>query len=156
MKTNGGVQVYSTIFYLRTRWKWVISFTLLPLYPRGNSLRYPLDMRLGGHQSRSGRCRPYRATRNNFIFILKLQISMLMKKYIFILFACALKLTSVNKDGSIFWSIKPWNLAELNRRFRGTYYLHCWLNQAINKQREWLFAHSINSWNLMMEAVRQS
>jgi hypothetical protein len=31
----------------------VVSFTLWPLYPQGN--RYPLDRRLGGPQSRSGR-----------------------------------------------------------------------------------------------------
>jgi hypothetical protein len=33
----------------------VISFTPLPLYPRRKSPRYPLYMRLGGPQSRSGR-----------------------------------------------------------------------------------------------------
>jgi hypothetical protein len=34
----------------------VVSFRPLPLYPQGNSLWYPLDKRLGGPQSRSGRC----------------------------------------------------------------------------------------------------
>jgi hypothetical protein len=34
----------------------VVSFTFLPLYPRGKSIRYPLDRRLGGRQSRSSRC----------------------------------------------------------------------------------------------------
>jgi hypothetical protein len=33
----------------------VVSFTLLPRYSRGNSSRYPLDKRLDGPQSRSGR-----------------------------------------------------------------------------------------------------
>jgi hypothetical protein len=33
----------------------VVSFTLRPLYPQGKSRRYPLDRRLGGPQSRSGR-----------------------------------------------------------------------------------------------------
>jgi hypothetical protein len=42
----------STILDLGTRWRWVASFTLLPLYPR-----YPLDRRLGRLQSRPGRCR---------------------------------------------------------------------------------------------------
>jgi hypothetical protein len=32
------------------------STTARPLYPRGKNLRYPLDRRLGGPQSRSGRC----------------------------------------------------------------------------------------------------
>jgi hypothetical protein len=34
----------------------VVSFTHLPLYRRGKSPRYPFDRRLGGPQSRSGRC----------------------------------------------------------------------------------------------------
>jgi hypothetical protein len=38
-----------------TRWKSVMSFTLLPIYPRGTSPRYPLDRKRGGLQSRSGR-----------------------------------------------------------------------------------------------------
>jgi hypothetical protein len=39
----------------RTSWRWVVSFTPLPLYPRGKRLRYPLNRRLGKPQSRSGR-----------------------------------------------------------------------------------------------------
>jgi hypothetical protein len=34
----------------------VVSFTPRLLYPGGNGFRYPLDRRLGGRQSRSGRC----------------------------------------------------------------------------------------------------
>jgi hypothetical protein len=34
----------------------VVSFTLLPLYPWGNSLQYPLYWKLGGPQSQSGHC----------------------------------------------------------------------------------------------------
>jgi hypothetical protein len=34
----------------------MVSFKLRPLYCRGKSPRYPLDRRLGGPQSRSGRC----------------------------------------------------------------------------------------------------
>jgi hypothetical protein len=41
---------------LGTSWRWVVSFTPLPRYPRGKSPRFPLDGRLGGPQSRSGRC----------------------------------------------------------------------------------------------------
>jgi hypothetical protein len=40
---------------LDTSWRSVVSFTPRPLYPRGKSPRYPLDRRLGGPQSRSGR-----------------------------------------------------------------------------------------------------
>jgi hypothetical protein len=40
---------------LVTRWRGVVSFTPLPLYPRGKSPRYPLDRRQSGPQSRSGR-----------------------------------------------------------------------------------------------------
>jgi hypothetical protein len=35
------------IFDLGTRWRWVVSFTPLPLYPQGKSPFYPLDRRLG-------------------------------------------------------------------------------------------------------------
>jgi hypothetical protein len=39
----------------RTRW-WMVTFTPRPLYPQRTSTRYPLDRRLGGPHSRSGRC----------------------------------------------------------------------------------------------------
>jgi hypothetical protein len=42
-------------FSLGTRWRWVVSFTPLPLYHQGKISWYPLDRRLGGPQSRSGR-----------------------------------------------------------------------------------------------------
>jgi hypothetical protein len=41
--------------YLGTIWRWVVSFTHRPLYPREKSYQCPLDRRLGGPQSRSGR-----------------------------------------------------------------------------------------------------
>jgi hypothetical protein len=40
---------------LGTSWRWVVTFTSRPLYPRGKNPLYPLDTRLGGPQSRSGR-----------------------------------------------------------------------------------------------------
>jgi hypothetical protein len=43
------------ILDLGTRLKCVDSFTPRPLYPQGKSSWYPLDRRLGGPQSRSGR-----------------------------------------------------------------------------------------------------
>jgi hypothetical protein len=43
------------ILNLSTRWMWVASFSPWQLYPRGMRPWYPLDMRLGGPQSRSGR-----------------------------------------------------------------------------------------------------
>jgi hypothetical protein len=46
----------STILDLGTRWRWVVRFTAWPLYPLGKRSRYPLDRRLRGPQSRSGRC----------------------------------------------------------------------------------------------------
>jgi hypothetical protein len=44
----------STIIDLVTGWRWVVSFTSLPLCPRGNSARYPLERAMGGPKSRSG------------------------------------------------------------------------------------------------------
>jgi hypothetical protein len=38
-----------------TSWRWVVSFTSQPAYPREISPRYPLDRRLGGPQNWSGR-----------------------------------------------------------------------------------------------------
>jgi hypothetical protein len=56
MKTRRGVEVYLYAFFeLEARWRWVASFTPRPLYPQGNSPPFPLDRRLGGPQSRSGR-----------------------------------------------------------------------------------------------------
>jgi hypothetical protein len=46
----------SIILELRTRWKWVVSFTPRPLYPL-----YPVNRRLGEPQSRSG---PYGVEKN--------------------------------------------------------------------------------------------
>jgi hypothetical protein len=43
------------ILDLCTSWRWVVSFTPLPLYPRGKSPRYQLDRILGEPQSPSGR-----------------------------------------------------------------------------------------------------
>jgi hypothetical protein len=43
------------ILDLGSRWRWVVSFTPRPLYSQGKSPWYPLDRRLGGPQSRSGR-----------------------------------------------------------------------------------------------------
>jgi hypothetical protein len=46
----------STILALGTRWRWVVSFMLLLLYPQGKSSWNPLDRRLDGPQNRSGCC----------------------------------------------------------------------------------------------------
>jgi hypothetical protein len=46
----------SNILALSTCCRSVVSFTPLPLYPRGENPRYPLGRRLGGPQSQSGRC----------------------------------------------------------------------------------------------------
>jgi hypothetical protein len=43
------------ILDLGTRWRWVVSFTPRPLYLPGKNPLYPLDRRLGGPHSRSGR-----------------------------------------------------------------------------------------------------
>jgi hypothetical protein len=52
-----GERRYSSTFIdLGTGWKWVVSFTPRPLYPRRKNPRCPLDRRLGGPQSRSGSC----------------------------------------------------------------------------------------------------
>jgi hypothetical protein len=45
----------STILHVNTGWRWVVSFTPLPLYLWGRRHRYPLDRRPGGSRSRRGR-----------------------------------------------------------------------------------------------------
>jgi hypothetical protein len=50
---SGGVA--PRILDVGTRLRWVLSFTHRPLYPQAKSPWYPLDTRLGGPQSRSGR-----------------------------------------------------------------------------------------------------
>jgi len=45
----------SRIIDLDTRCKWVVSFTLRPLYRQGKSPRYPLDRRLAGSHTLFGR-----------------------------------------------------------------------------------------------------
>jgi hypothetical protein len=44
------------ILTLSTRWRWVVSLTLLSLYPGGKHPRYPVDRRLGDSHSQTGRC----------------------------------------------------------------------------------------------------
>jgi hypothetical protein len=51
----GSEYIDQHFLHLGTSWRWVVSFTSLPLYPRGKSPRYPLDRRLEGLQNRSGR-----------------------------------------------------------------------------------------------------
>jgi hypothetical protein len=46
----------SAILDLGSRWRWVVCFTILPLYSWGMDSRYPLDRRLGGSQSLYGGC----------------------------------------------------------------------------------------------------
>jgi hypothetical protein len=54
MKMYGGVAVQ---IHCSTRWRWVVYFTLWPLYPWGRSPWYPMDRRVGGPKNHSGWCR---------------------------------------------------------------------------------------------------
>jgi hypothetical protein len=51
----GSGSIAPRILDLGTSWRCVVSLTPRPLYPQGKSPWYPLDRRLGGPQSRSGR-----------------------------------------------------------------------------------------------------
>jgi hypothetical protein len=55
MKAYWGSGGTSRILDLGTRCRWMISFTIRPLYSQGKSPCYPLHRRLGGPQNRSGR-----------------------------------------------------------------------------------------------------
>jgi hypothetical protein len=55
MKAYGSGCTDPRFLDLGTSWRWVVNFTPRPLYPRGKRPGYPLDRRLGGPQSRSGR-----------------------------------------------------------------------------------------------------
>jgi hypothetical protein len=46
----------SIILNLGTRWRWLVSFMPLPLYPWGYNHQYPMDRKSGGPQSWSGCC----------------------------------------------------------------------------------------------------
>jgi hypothetical protein len=50
---NGSIPPH--ILDLDNGWIWAVSFTPRPLYPQGKSPGYPLDRRLGGPHSQSGR-----------------------------------------------------------------------------------------------------
>jgi hypothetical protein len=52
---RGGGCIDPHFLSLGPTWRWEVSFTPRLLYPRGKSLRYPLDRRLGGLHSQSGR-----------------------------------------------------------------------------------------------------
>jgi hypothetical protein len=52
-RTHKDVCGWSTCTYLldlSTRWRWVVSFMLRPIYAQGNNPRYPLDRKLNGPQ----------------------------------------------------------------------------------------------------------
>jgi hypothetical protein len=51
----GSGSIAPRILDLDTRWRWVVSLTPRPLYSQGKNPWYPLDRKLGGHQSQSGR-----------------------------------------------------------------------------------------------------
>jgi hypothetical protein len=51
----GNGSIAPRILDFGTRWKCVVSFTIRPFYPQGNSPWYSLNRRLGRPQSRSGR-----------------------------------------------------------------------------------------------------
>jgi hypothetical protein len=51
MKAYWGSGGITPFFDLGTRWRWVVSFTLRPLYSQRKSPWYPLDKRLVGPQS---------------------------------------------------------------------------------------------------------
>jgi hypothetical protein len=56
MKAYWGVELQLHSFFdLCTWWRWVVSFTPRPIYSQGKSPCNPLNRRLGGPQSRSGR-----------------------------------------------------------------------------------------------------
>lgn len=46
----------STILKCNTKWRWLVSFISLLLYPQGNRPWYPLDWKLKGLQSQLGCC----------------------------------------------------------------------------------------------------
>jgi hypothetical protein len=51
----GSGSIAPHILHLGIRWRFVVSFTPLPLYPQGKRPWYTLDRRLHGTKSRSGR-----------------------------------------------------------------------------------------------------
>jgi hypothetical protein len=67
---SGGIA--PCVLDLVTRWKRVVSFTALPLYPNRKSPWHPLDRRLGGSQSQSG----HREEKNSQLYLLSLKFEL--------------------------------------------------------------------------------
>jgi hypothetical protein len=113
MKTYWGIwSIAPRILDLGTSWRWVVSFTPLPLYPQGEIPRHPLDRRLSGPQRRSGRggeeknSQPVAQHRTGWaITALKQQI----KLQLILIF----KFLDMRREGKIFWTLLNWT--ELNR-----------------------------------------
>jgi hypothetical protein len=147
MKTyRGSGCIEPRILDLSTTSRWVVSFTPLSLYPRGKSLRYPLDKRLGGHKTRSGRPKEEQilnptATRtgyaipaemkywNNICNRLdskKAQISERIH-HIFVIYVCLLKCLCLRyPDIQRTWNIYPRNNLELCVSIRDFPWLSNW------------------------------
>jgi hypothetical protein len=71
---SGGIAPF--ILDLGTRWRWVVSFTFRSLYHQGKGPWYPLDRRLGGPQSWSGRGGEEENTSNYFKQMRKISINL--------------------------------------------------------------------------------
>jgi hypothetical protein len=56
IKTYGEWNIDPRILNLSNKWRWLVSFMLRQLHPRGKRSWYPLDTLLGGPQGLSGGC----------------------------------------------------------------------------------------------------
>jgi hypothetical protein len=126
---------------LGIRWRWMVSFTLLPLYPQGMGPQYPLDgVGVDGMEKRKIlHCRESNPDRPSGHYTnwaippscaLGIPNRVRSKRLRYRRFICtdhysfAEVLTAVSVKSTTFWNVMPCSLIEVCRRFAWAYCRH--------------------------------
>jgi hypothetical protein len=126
----------STILDIGTRWRWVVSFTPLPLNPRGKTLRYPLDRRLDAVEERQIlNCRESKPGRRARRYTGSLVIRLFVK--IEVPMAVIMKSTVV-------WDVMLCSSVQVYRYFGRTHSLHLQDRRGSLPNKQQILASSID------------